>query len=74
MSRVLFVSLDESDVVARCTKQNVGISAIENLPEGGVRLVCMSADGAAIMKRKFKSQLIKEAVTRQVHRPASPLW
>jgi hypothetical protein len=74
MSRVLYVSLDEGDVVARCNKQKVGISAIEHLPQGGVRLVCMSSDGAATMKRKFRSQLIKEAVTRQNHRPVSPLW
>jgi hypothetical protein len=74
MSRVLYVSLDEGDVVARCQSAKVGVSAIEALPAGGVRLVCMSSDGAATMKRKFKSQLIKEAVTRQIHRPTSPLW
>jgi hypothetical protein len=74
MSRVLYVSLDEGDVVARCQSAKVGVSAIEHLPAGGVRLVCMSSEGAATMKRRFKSQLIKDAVTRQSHRPASPLW
>ena len=37
MSRALFVSLDEGQVVARCLAKNVGISAIERLPGGGVR-------------------------------------
>lgn len=74
MSRVLFVSLDEGDVVASCLASKVGISAIERLPDGGVRLVCMSSVGAAKMKRKLKSQLIPDTVTRQSHRPSSPLW
>ena len=74
MSRVLFVTLDEGEVVARCLAAKVGISAIERLPSGGTRLVCMSADGAARMKRKLKPQLIKESVTRESHRPSSPLW
>ena len=74
MSRVLFVSLDEGDVVARCLAQKVGISAIERLPGGGVRLVCMSVEGAETMKRKLKPKLIKETVTREGFRPVSPLW
>lgn len=74
MSRVLFVTLDESDVTKRCLAENVGISAIERLPAGGTRLVCMSVDGAATMFRKLKPHLIKGAVVRQPHRPSRPLW
>jgi hypothetical protein len=74
MSRALFVSLDEGQVVARCLAEKVGISAIERLPGGGVRLVCMSSDGAALMARKFKQHLISDDVTRERHRPTSPLW
>jgi hypothetical protein len=74
MSRVLFVSLDEGEVVSRCLAAKVGISAIESLPSGGTRLVCMSSDGAAEMKRKFKSNLIAGAVSRSPFRPTSPLW
>ncbi len=74
MSRVLLVSLDEGEVVAKCLAEKVGISAIERLPAGGVRLVCMSSDGAAHMTRKFKSHLIKHDVTRERHRPVRPLW
>jgi hypothetical protein len=74
MSRVLFVALDEGQVVAKCLAEKVGISAIERLPAGGVRLVCMSSDGAERMTRKLKTHLIREDVTRERHRPASPLW
>ena len=49
MSRVLFVALDEGQVVAKCLNAKVGVSAIEHLPGGGVRLVCRSSDGTARM-------------------------
>jgi hypothetical protein len=74
MSRALFVALDEDQVTSRCRAEDVGISAIERLPQGGVRLVCMSGHGAAVMTRKLKSHLISGDVTRQAHRPRSPLW
>ena len=74
MSRELFVRLEESDVISRCQHEKVGISAIERLPAGGTRLVCMSGHGASVMTRKLKSHLIKEAVIRQRHRPTRPLW
>jgi hypothetical protein len=74
MSRALFVSLDEGQVVARCLAKNVGISAIERLPGGGVRLVCNSADGAGEMTRDLKKFLISDTVTRQKMRPNAPLW
>jgi len=74
MSRVLLVALEEGEVVAKCLAAKVGISALERLPGGGVRLVCMSTDGAAQMSRKLKRILIDGEVERQRHRPASPLW
>jgi len=74
MSRVLFVSLDEGQVVARCLTEKVGISAIEGLPSGGVRVVCKSNDGAATMKRKLKTHLLSDDVVRERHRPVRPLW
>jgi len=74
MSREIFVSLEEAEVIKRCEAENVGISAIEKLPAGGVRLVCMSGHGASVMNQKFKAHLIKENIVRQRHRPTSPLW
>lgn len=74
MSRELFIALEEGDVVSRCLAEKVGISAIEQLPAGGVRLVCMSVDGAQHMFRKLKPHLIAGAVSRQKHRPSRLLW
>jgi len=74
MSRELFVKLDEADVIKRCLAEDVGISAIERLPDGGTRLVCMSVYGAEQMVRKFKPHLIHGAVNRQKHRPSRLLW
>ena len=74
MSRVLFLGLDEGEVAAECLKRKVGVSAIERLPEGGVRLVCMSSAGAEKMRSTLKKQLITDLVTRQKHRPDRPFW
>lgn len=74
MSRVVFLRLDEGRVVAECLKRKVGVSAIERLPWGGVRLVCMSSLGADQMRSTLKKQLIKGMVPRQKHRPDRPLW
>lgn len=72
MSRVLLVKLDESEVVARCNAAKVGVSAIERLPDGGTRLVCMSGDGAELMRKKLKRSLISGSVTRELYRPGTP--
>ena len=74
MSRALLIDLDEGQVVARCLKEKVGISAIERLPSGGVRLVCNSSEGAGTMLRALKDHLIKGDAVRERHRPATPLW
>jgi hypothetical protein len=74
MSRAINLALGESDVVARCLTEKVGVSAIEALPQGGTRLVCMSVDGAELIRRKLKSHIIKGEVIRQRHRPTRSLW
>ena len=74
MNRVVHLNLDEGVVVIRCMSENISVSAIEQLESGGVRLVCMSSDGAAKIRRKLKSYLIGGPVTRARHRPANPLW
>jgi hypothetical protein len=74
MSRVVHLSLDQGVVVIRCLSEEVGVSAIESLPGGGTRLVCMSSHGAALIRRKLKTYLIDDDVTRERDRPATPLW
>ena len=74
MSRVLFVSLGEEQVTAQCLGAKVGISSLETLPSGGVRLVCMSSEGAARLRSKLRSKLMQDDVLRVRHRPSTPLW
>lgn len=70
----MYLSMDEADVVQKCATEKVGISAIERLPNAGVRLVCMSAHGAEVMRAKLKSRLIKGATERFKIRPTTLLW
>lgn len=69
MSRQVLLSLTEAEVLARCAAENVGVSAIEKLQGGGVRLVCMSSAGAELVRTKLKSKLITGEVTRERYRP-----
>ena len=74
MSRVLLLSLTEGQVVKACEAEEVLISTIEPLLSGGVRLVCQSGHGAALMTRKLTAHLIDGVAVRKRHRPATPLW
>ena len=74
MSRVVHLSLDEGVVVIRCLSEKVGISAIEALPGGGVRLVCASGDGAALIRRQLKRYVMEGDPRRERFRPVKPLW
>jgi hypothetical protein len=74
MTRAINIDMAEGDVIARCLKEKVGVSAIERLPAGGVRLVTMSVDGADLIRSKLKKQLIAGEVVRQRQRPLHPLW
>jgi hypothetical protein len=74
MNRAVNLSMREAEVVSRCLAECVGVSTIEPLPQGGVRLICMSVKGAELIRHKLKSHLIKGEVKRQRHRPTRPLW
>lgn len=74
MSRVVNLKLEKGVVTIRCLSEDVGVSAIEALPGGGTRLVCMSADGANLIRRKLKRYLIQGEVDRARHRPATGTW
>lgn len=74
MSRVLLLNMAESTVRNECEKFDIGISALKSLSSNGVRLVCMSVDGAESARKRFKAKLIKGDVIRTKHRPTRPLW
>jgi len=68
------LAMSESEALAHCLAEKVGVSAIEALPEGGVRLVCKSVDGADRIRRRFKQKIIGIDRARARHRPVRPLW
>ena len=74
MSREIHLMMEEADVVTKCASEKVAISALERLPQGGVRLVCMSSDGAGKIRKKLKAKLIQGPVIRERFRPTRPLW
>lgn len=74
MSRVLLLDMSAQTATDECGKLQIGISALEALPSGGVRLVTMSGHGAEQLRTKFKSKLLKGDVLRARHRPTRPLW
>jgi hypothetical protein len=74
MSRALYLSMKEADVISKCADASVGISAIERLPKSGVRLVCMSVHGAEVMRTKLKSHLMQGTVERVKFRPSNRMW
>ena len=64
MSRVLLLNMSEAEATKACDNQDVAISVLEKLESGGVRLVCVSADGAAAMRHKLRTKLIDGLVKR----------
>lgn len=73
MSRAMNLALSESKVREHCRTSAVEVSALEALPGGGVRLVCTSAQGAELLRKKLKSKLIAGQVRRTPLRADRPL-
>ena len=74
MSRVLNLAMTKEQIVRHCRDNGIAISALEALPDGGVRLVCMSGYGAAKVRSKLKRDIIEGDVRREPFRPVQPLW
>jgi hypothetical protein len=74
VSRAFNLSMTEAEVVRHCQDKSIAISALEALPDGGSRLVCMSGHGAAQIRSKLKSRIIQGEVRRERFRPARLLW
>ena len=64
MSRAINLQMTEDEARAQCANRSIGISAIERLPEGGVRLVCMSVEGAALLRRRLKALILSDEAKR----------
>ena len=66
------LALAESTVREHCRTNNVGVSALEALPQGGVRLVCASGEGAALLRRLLKKNLLAADARRTRFSPDRP--
>jgi len=69
MSRAVFLDMSEKSVIAHCKTENIGISCIGKVATGGTRLVCMSIDGAAQIRRQLEAKLMKDDAAREQHGP-----
>ena len=74
MSRAINLNLTEADAREQCSTRSIGISAIEALPDGGVRLVCMSSEGAALLRRRLKSQIMPDTARRTANSTRRLPW
>ena len=74
MSRAFNLAMTEAQIVRHCRENNIAVSALEVLPDGGVRLVCMSGYGAAQIQSNLKRHIIEGEVRRERFRPVRPLW
>jgi len=74
VSRVVNLAMSADEARHQCLTRQVGVSALENLPDGGVRLVCMSTGGAETIRKRLKSNIIKGDVRRTANgRERSPI-
>ena len=63
-SRAINIAADRAHVIATCRTKNTPISAIEDLPSGGTRVVLMNGDDAAIVRRAYGKKVIVGSVAR----------
>lgn len=70
MSRAINLNLTEDQVRAAVRQHAAAITAIEPLFPLGTRVVLMSADDAAAMRRALKTHIIEGTVSRTPLRPA----
>ncbi len=74
MSRAINLQMTETEARQQCATRSIGVSAIESLPDGGVRLVCMSVEGAALLRRRLKSSIIDGTVRRTANSTRRLPW
>lgn len=64
MSRAVNLSLGEDEVRRLCDKRGIAISAIEPLPSGGTRLICVLPEGTAAARLHAKNNVLGDRVPR----------
>ena len=74
MSRAINLAMGQDAIVKHCTDNRIGISVLEALPGGGMRLVCDSAYGAEQIRSRLKRHVLAVDTRRAAFRPRTPLW
>ncbi len=74
MSRAFNLKMTQDEVIKHCQDRKIGISLVEPLPDGGVRLVCTSVGGAEQIRAKLHKRMIDGNPRRERIRPRTPLW
>ena len=74
MSRAINLQMTETEARQQCSTRSIGVSAIEPLPDGGVRLVCMSVEGAALLRRRLKSSIMSDTARRTANSTRRLPW
>ena len=64
LTRAMNLALAEQDVIDRCQRKGIAISAIETLLSGGTHLVCVTIEGADEARTLFKQAIIHGQVRR----------
>lgn len=63
-TRAMNLDLPEQEVIDRCRRKAIAISAIETLLSGGTHLVCVTIEGADEARTLFKQKIIHGRVRR----------
>jgi hypothetical protein len=64
MSRSLNLDAPQEHILGTCAKHGVIITQIETLVSGGTRVVLKTGDGAAIVARAYRKQVIDGPIRR----------
>lgn len=65
-SRAINIDADRAHVLATCRAKKASISAVEDLPSGGTRVVLMNGDDAAVVRRAYGKKVIAGPVARSM--------
>lgn len=68
MSRAMNLNMLQSDVAKLCAELGIATTSIETLVPSGTRVVCLTGDGSAVLRRKLSSKLIDGAIVRMPRR------
>lgn len=64
MSRAINVSLNEAEVKKLCDAKGIAISAMEPLPSGGTRVICVLMEGTDAVRAAVGKKVLDDKVRR----------